>query len=51
MENVDCTDRPIFDHEERGMHNDQDSVGGDNFAKFFENNCDDDTVSIYHKKV
>ena len=25
---------PIFDHEERDMQNDQDSVGGDNFAEF-----------------
>lgn len=51
METVDRRDRPIFDHEERDMHNDQDSVGGDNFAEFFENNSDDDTVSIHHKKV
>ena len=51
MENVNCRDRPIFDHEERDMHNDQDSVGCDNFAEFFENNSDDDTISIHHKKV
>ena len=42
---------PISDHEERDMHNDQDIVGGDNFDEFFENNSDDDTVSMHHKKV
>ena len=34
METVDRRDLPIFDHEERDMHNDQDSVGGDNLAEF-----------------
>ena len=51
MENVDCRDRPIFDHKERDMHIDQDSAGCDNFAEFFENNSDDDTISIHLKKV
>ena len=51
METVDYRDRPIFDDEERDMNNDQNSVGGDNFAEFFENNSDDDTISIHHKKV
>ena len=50
-ENVDCRDNPISDHEERDMHNDQDMVGGDNFDELFENNSDDDTVSMHHKKV
>ena len=51
MENIDCSDIPITDHEERDMHNDQDIVSGDNFDEFLENNSDDDTVSKHHKKV
>ena len=51
MENVDCSDIPISDHEERDMHNDQDIVSGDNFNEFLENNSDDNTVSKCHKKV
>ena len=51
MENVDCRDISISDHEERDMHNDQDIVSSDNSEEFLENNSDDDTVSKHHKKV
>ena len=51
MENIDCRDISISDHEERDMHNDQDIVSSDNSEEFLENNSDDDTVSKHHKKV
>ena len=53
MENVDCRNIPISDHEERDMHNDQDIVSGDNSDEFLENkyNSNDDTVSKHHEKV
>ena len=49
IENVNCSDIPISDHEGRDMHNDQEIVSGDNFDELLKNNSDDDTISKHHK--
>ena len=36
MENIDCRNIPKSDHEERDMHNDQDSVNSDNSDEVLE---------------
>ena len=48
VENINCSDIPISDHEERDMHNDQEIVSDDNFNEF---NSDDDTISKHHKEI